>query len=220
MRQLSIGQKAPLLCVSRWAQGEATNLDRLIGKVILVEVFQVNCPGCFLYSLPQAIDLYRQYGDQELRVLGVASAFEDFDKNTLQNLMRLVEKGEVIGETLPMLELHGQLAKGKLPYHIPFPVAMDQLHKPPTQMTQKGITDFIDRHFPAFDQQNADQRQRIQRHVEHYLLSPRFRAATFELFQLKGTPSHIVVDKKGRLRACEFGHFGGLEALIRQLLLE
>jgi hypothetical protein len=30
-------------------------------KVVLVEAFQVNCPGCFFYALPQAISLYEKY---------------------------------------------------------------------------------------------------------------------------------------------------------------
>ncbi|MDD1641142.1 MAG: TlpA family protein disulfide reductase, partial [Methylococcaceae bacterium] len=47
-----LGQKAPLLSLSDWVQGEPVNFDQLSGRVVLVEVFQVNCPGCFLYALP------------------------------------------------------------------------------------------------------------------------------------------------------------------------
>ncbi len=43
-----IGQKAPQLSVSAWVQGMELNFDQLLGQVVLVEVFQVNCPGCFL----------------------------------------------------------------------------------------------------------------------------------------------------------------------------
>ncbi|MDD4906730.1 MAG: TlpA family protein disulfide reductase, partial [Methylobacter tundripaludum] len=98
-----IGQKTPPLSVSTWVQGTETNFDRLLGQVVLVEVFQVNCPGCFLYALPQAVDLHRKYSEHGLTILGVATAFEDFDKNNLENLIRLIENGEVVGETLRML---------------------------------------------------------------------------------------------------------------------
>ena len=61
-----------------------TNIDKLAGNVVVVEVFQVNCPGCFLYGLPQAISLYEKFKDKNVKVLGVATAFEDYDKNTLK----------------------------------------------------------------------------------------------------------------------------------------
>jgi hypothetical protein len=54
-----IGAKAPNLEVSSWVQGKPTNIDQEKGNVVLVEVFQVNCPGCFLYGIPEAIDLFR-----------------------------------------------------------------------------------------------------------------------------------------------------------------
>ena len=95
----TIGIKAPNLQVSTWVQGKPTNIDNEKGNVVLVEVFQVNCPGCFLYSIPETIDIYRKYNDKGLTVLGIATAFEDFDKNNLENLQKLLSTGEVIGET-------------------------------------------------------------------------------------------------------------------------
>ena len=70
-----MGKKALLLHLSDWVQGQPTNLDQLLGRVVLIEVFQVNCPGCFLYSLPQAIDLHQRYYDKGLSVIGMATAF-------------------------------------------------------------------------------------------------------------------------------------------------
>jgi hypothetical protein len=49
------------------------------------------------------VDLYQRYSDHGLSVLGAATAFEDFDKNNLENLTHLIETGEVIGETHRML---------------------------------------------------------------------------------------------------------------------
>jgi hypothetical protein len=48
-----IGSKAPNLEVSNWVQGKPTNIDKEKGNMVLVEVFQVNCPGCFLYGFPK-----------------------------------------------------------------------------------------------------------------------------------------------------------------------
>lgn len=67
-----IGRKAPLLQVSDWVQGVPLNFDQLSGRVLLVEVFQLNCPGLFFiflaaggrfastYSLPVAMDCLRK----------------------------------------------------------------------------------------------------------------------------------------------------------------
>ncbi|MGR8978793.1 MAG: TlpA family protein disulfide reductase [Gammaproteobacteria bacterium] len=213
-----LGQKAPLLAVSQWVQGEPVNFDRLTGKVVLVEVFQVNCPGCFLYSLPMAVELYHRYSDAGLVVLGVATAFEDFDKNNLENLMRLVNRSEVIGETRKMLERYGRSEDGRLPFQIPFPLAMDHLIPQEKTVTDAEIFDFIRERVPNFSNQPVSNQQKICRQVREYFKSLLFRAETFERFQLKGTPSQIIVDRQGILRECVFGDFPELENRIRALL--
>ncbi len=215
-----LGERAPLLAVSEWVQGTPVNFDRLLGRVVLVEVFQVNCPGCFLYALPEAVELHRKYADAGLTVLGIATAFEDFDKNTLDNLRLLVEKREVVGETFNALSQHGQLDQGRLSYHIPFSLGMDQLAERRGEVSEADILAFIHGRLPNFDQQAETYRQQVCKQVRGYLESLRYRAEIFECFQLKGTPSQIVVDKKGVLRACEFGAFPDLESRLLGLLQE
>ncbi|WAK03498.1 TlpA family protein disulfide reductase [Methylobacter sp. YRD-M1] len=215
-----IGQPAPLLSVSDWVQGGPVNFDQLTGRVVLVEVFQVNCPGCFLYALPQAIYLHERYADQGLSVLGVATAFEDFDTNNLNNLVRLAEKGQVAGETLLALSQRGDLIDGRLPYRIPFPLAMDRLNKREGDITDDDILSFIRARTPDFDLQPEAHQQQIEKQVKRYFQSLIYRAETFERFDLKGTPSHILVDKHGVLRDCSFGAYPELEARVQGLLLE
>ena len=94
-----IGEKAPNLRLSEWVQGIPTNFDQEKDHIVIVEVFQVNCPGCFLYGIPEAISVYEKYSSEGVRVIGVATAFEDYDKNTLGNLKMLAETGEVVGDT-------------------------------------------------------------------------------------------------------------------------
>lgn len=215
-----IGQKTPLLSVSAWVQGTEVNFDQLSGRVVLVEVFQVNCPGCFLYALPQAVDLYRKYSEHGLTVLGVATAFEDFDKNNLENLTRLAEQGEVVGETLRVLSRQGKLNAGRLPYRIPFPLAMDRLNKRQGEVSDAGIANFIKDRIPNFEQQPEAHQLKIRQQVQTYFQSLDYHAETFERFDLKGTPSHILVDKQGVLRDCAFGAYPDLEMRISGLLHE
>ena len=47
-----------------------------------------------------------------------------------------------------------------------------------------------------------------------------YSAETFEKFALQGTPSMILVDRKGILRDVSFGQSGNVEAMIQRLLKE
>ena len=79
-----------------------------------------------------------------MRVIGLATAFEDFDRNTLENLRLLAETGQVIGETRKALAMSGQLREGdRLPYEIPFPLGMDNLTKTSGEPGREAIMDLI-----------------------------------------------------------------------------
>lgn len=220
MMQATVGQKAPNLKVSKWVQGLPTNIDKEKDRVVLIEVFQVNCPGCFLYGIPEAINIYKKYQKEGVTVLGVATAFEDFDKNTLENLELLLKTGEVIGETKSALSQYGQLAESKLPYKIPFPVAMDSLIKENGDVSKEKMLNFIYKQIPNFDSQPEDYKNQIFERVKQYLQSKEYTAETFEGYSLNGTPSTILVDRKGVLRDISFGQSGNIERKIQLLLKE
>jgi len=215
-----IGTPAPPLVISDWVQGNPTQLDQLLNQVVLIEIFQVNCPGCFLYSLPQAIDLHQRYKNKGLTVIGIATAFEDFELNTLDNLNLLINENKVIGQTKQTLHERNHLLGGRLPYHIPFPVAMDKVSKRAGETTEDEISTFINQHVPNFINHNDSEQIHIKNKVIEHLNSRFYTAETFKQFNLQGTPSHIVIDKKGILKACEFGHFTDLEWLLTSLLTE
>ena len=215
-----IGERAPNLKLSEWVQGGPTNLDREAGRVVLVEVFQVNCPGCFLYALPEAAGIHERCHDRGVTVIGVATAFEDFDKNTLDNLRRLSETGYVVGETKRALTEAGRLDGGRLPWKIPFPLAMDELTATAGEVGERQIMDFIRPQIPDFDARPEPFRERVIRQVGDYLRSKPYSAGTFDLYALRGTPSTILVDRHGVLRDVSFGWSGELAAKIETLLRE
>ncbi|AMK77527.1 MULTISPECIES: redoxin family protein [Methylomonas] len=218
MKTVMIGQKVPPLSVSEWVQGQPVNFEQLRGKVVLVAVFQVNCPGCFLSCLPQVLALKQRYAESGLTVLGLATAFEDFDKNNLENLKRLIETGEVVGETLRVLGERGILQHGKLPYRIDFPVAMDRLTKREFGSIESEIDAFISQRLSDLEQEIGLRQPHVRAQVKEYLQMLDYHAETFEFFQLQGTPSYILVDKNGFLAACRFGAYPDLEADILKLL--
>ena len=216
-----IGEKSPNFGVSEWIQGAPTNFDQEKDHVVLLEVFQVNCPGCFMNAIPEAINIYNKYKEEGVRVLGIATAFEDFDKNTLENLKMLAETGEVIGETKNALSMYGKLQDGnKLSYKIPFPLGMDNLTKINGEISQEKIMQYIYLQIPEFDSQPEDYKNQIIQKVKDHMKSKEYSAETFEKFSLQGTPSTILVDRKGILMDIAFGQSGHVEAMIQKLLNE
>jgi thiol-disulfide isomerase/thioredoxin len=211
---VQIGRKAPNLKVTKWVQGTNTNLDKHNDNIVLVEVFQVNCPGCFMYGIPESIEIYDKYKSEGVSVLGMATAFEDFDKNTLENLQLLLETGEVIGETKKMLQAD------KIPYKIPYPVAMDSLIKQSGEVTKEKMDSLIKNQIPNFDAQPEDYKNQIYDRVKDYFMSKEFSAETFEMYSLQGTPSSILIDRNGILRDVSFGQNGLVESKIQKLLNE
>ncbi len=199
-------------------QGGPINCEDLIDSVVLVEVFQVNCPGCFLYALPQAIQLYKAYQTKGLVVIGLATAFEDYDKNTTENLERLVTKGEVIGETLQALTDRGMLTDGKLEWHIPFAVGMDRVVPHTEPVTPERVKRYTRKCLPDFDKFTGEQKQAVLSQVRNYLKQQTMKAETFERFSLQGTPSSILFDRKGHVRDISFGQNNAHHSAIKQCL--
>ena len=215
-----IGQKAPNLKISKWVQGMDTNFDKEGDNIVLVEVFQVNCPGCFMYGIPEAIEIHNKYKEDGVTVLGMATAFEDFDKNTLANLELLVNTGEVVGETQKMLSQYGQLQDNKMKFKIPYPIAMDSLIKQTDDVSKEKMDAMIKNQIPDFDSQSEDYKNKIYERVKAYFASKEYSAETFEMYALQGTPSTILVDRKGILRNVSFGQHGQMDSMIQTLLKE
>jgi hypothetical protein len=213
---------APQPEIECWAQGSEPPLIELLGQVVLIEVIQVNCPGCFVHALPEVIKLHETYEAQGLKVFVIATAFEHFEHNTLNNLQRLLEHGEVQGDPLAQLGKAGFLIDNRLPYTIPFSVAMDKLIKNENDVTEEHIDQFILSQVPDFYQNdwNEERRKNILQQAESYLKSKTYNARTFEMYKLQGTPSSILIGKEGILKQVSFGAVNTLETEIQQLLKE
>ena len=173
-----------------------------------------------MHSIPEIINIYNKYKGDGLSVMGVATAFEDYDKNTLENLEMLLTTGEVVGDTKQALSQYGQLNDGKLQFKIPYPVAMDSLVKEGGEPSMEKMTAFINQQIPNFESQPDDYKNQIYARVKEYYKSKEFTAETFEMYSLQGTPSTILVDRKGILRDVSFGSTANLESMVQKLLNE
>lgn len=136
---------APPLAVSQWFNSDQPiSLERLAGQVVVIEAFQMLCPGCVSHGLPQAQRIAATFAG-EVTVLGLHTVFEHHDA-----------MGPVSLEAF----LHE--------YRIGFPVGVDTHDQP-------GGT-----------------------------------PVTMARYQLRGTPSLILIDRAGRVRLNAFGHVDDL----------
>ncbi len=131
---------APELAISRWFNTDDTpTLADLRGEVVVLEAFQMLCPGCVSHGLPQAQRIQQMFGD-ELTLLGLHCVFEHHEAMTPVSLEAFLYE-----------------------YRISFPVGVDA-HDP-------GVTTPI----------------------------------TMGRYQLRGTPSLVVIHRAGRIRLNAFG---------------
>ena len=82
MGQTAEFPEAPELTTSQWfnSTGDIT-LSALRGQVVVIEAFQMLCPGCVTHGLPQAQKVQAAFGD-DLTVLGLHSVFEHHEAMT------------------------------------------------------------------------------------------------------------------------------------------
>lgn len=68
---------APPLQVTQWfnTTGPLT-LEALRGRVVVLEAFQMLCPGCVAYGLPQAERVHTQFPPDQVAVIGLHTVFE------------------------------------------------------------------------------------------------------------------------------------------------
>lgn len=97
-------RQAPAWQVERWFNTrESPSLETLRGKVIVLEAFQMLCPGCVSHALPQALRARAAFPPERVAVIGLHTVFEHH---------------EAMGPTALEAFLHE--------YRIDFPVAVDR----------------------------------------------------------------------------------------------
>ncbi|MEH6631205.1 MAG: redoxin domain-containing protein [Halopseudomonas aestusnigri] len=155
-------QKAPELQVEQWMNSKADiSLENCLGKVVLIEAFQMLCPGCVEHGLPQAQKAYQLFSPDDLVVLGLHTVFEHHAAMGPESLKAFLHE-----------------------YRISFPVGIDT---------------------------PADKGQ-----------VPKTMAS----YQLQGTPSLILIDRRGYLRRQKFGVISDLQlgaeimALIKEEVVD
>lgn len=70
-------RRAPDLETSHWLNTPAPlTLQSLRGRAVLIEAFQMLCPGCVSHGLPQAMRVAETFSPDDVAVVGLHSVFE------------------------------------------------------------------------------------------------------------------------------------------------
>ncbi|MCE7993784.1 MAG: hypothetical protein HEP71_17490 [Roseivirga sp.] len=170
-------------------------------KVNLLFVFQVNCPGCFAYGFPVVNRLREQFGD-ELGYLGLSTAFEDFEMNTAENTIALIETGTAVGETRKMLDSQGLET---YPEPISFPIASDEII-PPEALSDHKLIDKICHINPNFSIWAQFDQDLLRQKVRTYLTQQKKISFTFTVNQFRGTPTFVIFNDEMEIIEQWFGH--------------
>ncbi len=191
------------LCIEDLLQGKLE-----LKALNLLFVFQVNCPGCFIYGFPLVNQMYWRYRDLGLNVLGLATAFEDFDYNTAENIQLLLTEKKTVGATRKALgETYSQ--------SIDFPIAVDCLITAAKLASPESMK-FLCEAIVGFDNLKGTQQDHIHQNIRACLQRTNQASATFSLNQLPGTPTFLLVDQNLQLLEGWFGHAD--EAIVIDLL--
>lgn len=171
-------------------------------KVNLAFVFQVNCPGCFIYGIPIINTLYESFQDK-VGFIGVATAFEDFEFNNEANLKLLLENGTIVGETKKYF--HTNYDVTTYSEKLNFPVAFDSITSS-EQFINSNKIELMCNAIPNFTHFSEIEKEILAAKVKgHYSQIPLI-AETFTLNQLRGTPSFIIFDDNHTILGSYFGH--------------
>jgi len=118
-------RKAPDWLVSEWINSPGVTLSELKGKVVIVEFFQLWCPGCNKFTIPLMKQWNRTFKNQiesgKLKILSIHTVFEGRDYQTPERLKSFVKekgihhlvgidvhkKGEYLPETMKRYRTRG-----------------------------------------------------------------------------------------------------------------
>lgn len=99
---------APEWRISEWLNSDGTTLEALRGKVVVIDFFQLWCPGCNKFSVPLMARWEKHYAEQaaagEIAFISIHTVFEGHEYQTPDRLRDYVKKK---GITHPVgIDLH------------------------------------------------------------------------------------------------------------------
>lgn len=108
-----VGNKAPEIQASAWINSEKISINDLKGKVVIIDFFQLWCPGCNSFTKPLMKKWEKKYAKQlandDLVIMGVHTVFEGHSIQTLEALKFYLKKNNITHPIANDLLISGHL---------------------------------------------------------------------------------------------------------------
>jgi len=90
---------APEWRVSEWFNSKGFDLADLKGRVVVIEFFQLWCPGCNAFSIPLIKKWHRTFGGElatgALKIVSIHTVFEGFDYQSPDRLRKFLKRKKI-----------------------------------------------------------------------------------------------------------------------------
>jgi thiol-disulfide isomerase/thioredoxin len=88
--------RAPEWVVSEWINSEGFTLSDMRGKVVIIDFFQLWCPGCNKFSGPLMKKWKQKYGDRkDIQLVAIHTIFEGHSQQTPKLLRQYVKEKNI-----------------------------------------------------------------------------------------------------------------------------
>ena len=87
---------APEWVISEWINSDGLTLTGLRGKVVIIDFFQLWCPGCNKFSGPLMEKWRQKYNDrQDIQLIGIHTVFEGHSQQTPKRLRQYIKEKNI-----------------------------------------------------------------------------------------------------------------------------
>jgi thiol-disulfide isomerase/thioredoxin len=108
-----VGQKAPEIQASQWINSHPISINELRNKVVIIDFFQLWCPGCNSFTKPLLKKWHQKYATEikngNLVIMGVHTVFEGHSIQTLEALKFYLQKNNITHPIANDLLISGHL---------------------------------------------------------------------------------------------------------------
>lgn len=96
LKALPVGTPAPEWDISEWINSEPINLHDLRGQVVVIDFFQLWCPGCKTFSIPLSLQWEREFAADiaadRMKIVSIHTVFEGHEHQTVERLRKFVKE--------------------------------------------------------------------------------------------------------------------------------
>lgn len=93
---LPVGTPAPEWDIATWINSEPVRLADLRGQVVMIDFFQLWCPGCKSFSIPLTLQWEKEFADEiandRMKIVSIHTVFEGHEHQTVERLRKFVDR--------------------------------------------------------------------------------------------------------------------------------